>query len=230
MLHHRLRSASGSTGGGPDIPRDGLILEYTFDDRSGTTIFDGSDSGLDATATASVSYPTGAVGDSALFDNTTDSITVADNAILRPAIFSFSFWIKFTTTGNTVVFEKGSNNTEWSVQTSSSNTSQVGSISGRIMLLARGGLSLLYGSTVINDDSWHHVVLINNGSDDKCYIDGSDVTGSRTESNPLYTTAPIILGQRSGGIARFPGHLDQWRMYNRALSPVEVISLYEEGL
>ena len=207
------------------IPTDGLVLEWSFDSITGSTVNDTSPIATHSGTISGASVVTGKKGNALSFDGVDDFCSTPDSSDLRQSIFSVSFWIKTTTTLNMVIAEKDGNS-GWSIQTTTyGHLPGAGKI---LMACGGGGASYVYGTTQINNGEFHHIVLINNGSSDKCYIDNVDVSNKSTAGNPIYSTGPLILGQRVGNVAPFPGVIDQFRFYNRALTATEVTQLYNE--
>jgi hypothetical protein len=78
-----------------------------------------------------------------------------------------------------------------------------------------------------NDDKWHMITVTYNGTTTKLYIDGlcKDSSSSHTYASNLNT---IWVGKApSGSGPYFSGSIDQVRIYNRALSDSEILSLYQ---
>ncbi|MFC7622832.1 LamG-like jellyroll fold domain-containing protein [Microlunatus sp. GCM10028923] len=78
------------------------------------------------------------------------------------------------------------------------------------------------------DDRWHHVALRRQGGTLELYVDGARVgtaagaAGTVSGDDPT----PIYLGQQLDGSDRFHGSLDEFRIYDRALSPAELAGLH----
>lgn len=93
------------------------------------------------------------------------------------------------------------------------------------------------GSTqLVNNNVWHHAVLVRNGNTQTMYLNGQVVY---TETNPIVTTqATIEIGRSfmdintpAGGATsnmwrNFSGQLDDLRIYRRALSQQEIQDIY----
>ena len=86
------------------------------------------------------------------------------------------------------------------------------------------GVGSVIGSTNINDDQWHHVAGVYNGSSLYLYVDGGlDASGSASGS--LSFSAPnVYIG--GSPTQSFNGLIDDVRIYDRALSEDEVKTLY----
>lgn len=220
-------ASKAPTAPSSSIPTDGLIVEWSFDSISGSSVTDTSPV---ATHTGTISGATtvsGKKGNGLSFDGVNDYCSTPDSSDLRASVFSVSFWIKTTTSSNVVIAEKDGNG-GWSIQVSNTNPLGAGGVAGRITFACGGFVPSVYGTTLINDNNFHHVVAINNGSSDFLYIDNVNVKVNNTQGNPIYSTGPLILGQRVGNEGPFPGVIDQFRFYNRALTVAEVAQLYNE--
>jgi hypothetical protein len=97
---------------------------------------------------------------------------------------------------------------------------------------------------VVNDDNWHHVVHVNDGSTVKVFVDGASsekmeqtyVPRGKIQSSLAlfigkaghYEPGKMPLQTRLGsGEAYFTGTIDEVRIYERALTAAEVKSLYD---
>ena len=111
--------------------------------------------------------------------------------------------------------------------------------SGVIMIRAHsvGDLTVINSNATVNDDQWHHVAVPiafeTDGTNDtmKVYIDGDLSKGYETDTIDINqhsadaTDFIITLGAR--GTTLFNGLIDDVRIYNHALSEVEVLSAME---
>ncbi len=87
--------------------------------------------------------------------------------------------------------------------------------------------STLTSSNVTTGGVWNHYCAIYNGTAAALYINGL-FAGSASPS--LNTAAgPMRIGYSIDNGGPWPGYLDDIRVYNRALSAVEVMALYQES-
>ena len=92
------------------------------------------------------------------------------------------------------------------------------------------------GTTDISDGKWHHIaaVLVDDGDprveEVQMYIDGVPESFGLTLSQIVDTTAAsnVMLGKHPVQLAYFNGDLDDVRIYERALTQVQVKYLFEE--
>jgi hypothetical protein len=95
----------------------------------------------------------------------------------------------------------------------------------------------VHGSTQINDGAWHHVVATYAGtslaSGIKIFVDGVSNTITTDESTPLSATilnnSNLQLGFATAASDAWQGTLDDVRVYNYVLTPVQVAYNYNRG-
>ncbi|CAM6100879.1 unnamed protein product [Calypogeia fissa] len=88
--------------------------------------------------------------------------------------------------------------------------------------------NILVADSVINDNQWHFVVAVRDATGGSIYVDGN-MSGSATGiAKPLELDNKVFIGydtlDKSGW---FQGSLSDVRIYNRALSAVEITSRYQ---
>lgn len=78
------------------------------------------------------------------------------------------------------------------------------------------------------DGAWHHVVLRRQADTVAMFVDGVQVSVASGAAGPVSgdDPTPIYLGQRLDGANRFHGSMDEFRVYDRALSTAEVSRLH----
>jgi hypothetical protein len=84
--------------------------------------------------------------------------------------------------------------------------------------------------TPANTSGWHHLAATFGGGALRIYVDGTmhQTVGGLT---PMYGTDPLFIGcdlDNNVGVARFRGEIDELRLYNRALSATEIMTLATE--
>lgn len=152
----------------------------------------------------------------AQFDGVDDYISIPsashNNALQAISVL---FWINFTTTANTVVFEKSPNNTNYLIQTAG------GAQAGRLLLMPGTVNTQTCHSKVINDGLWHSFMGTYSSNKITIYTDGVlDQENASAGGPPSAVTTNWLLGSRSG-TAPFPGKIGNLLMYNRVLTLAE---------
>ncbi len=83
-------------------------------------------------------------------------------------------------------------------------------------------------TTTLNDNKWHFIVATYSMSGISIYIDGELNISASGNANNIENTI-LYIGARAGySDSHFSGIIDDIRIYNRALTPQEITSLYEE--
>jgi hypothetical protein len=97
--------------------------------------------------------------------------------------------------------------------------------------------AVMHGSSILNNGQWHHIVVVfdsslgNSTGSVLIYIDGalqSAISCAVSSTNSPFVTnslMPVRIG-RDNSIRYFNGDLDDFYMYNRAVTPAEVLQLY----
>jgi hypothetical protein len=141
-----------------------------------------------------------------------------------------SAWIKTSTIGTVVSWgNKFDCGNQWTVRLQNST--------GFIQISVKGGN--IKGSTDLRDDSWHHIaaVLEDDGSPNadeiKLYVDGEEEAVSAYDSQAIDTVrgAGVLIGavfSDSIPALFLTGMIDDVRIYDRALSPDNILRIYEE--
>ena len=143
----------------------------------------------------------------------TDNITLSDN-------FTVAFWTKPDSTGMS--------NSHAALSTGNSTSS------GRFQIdyLADNQIRIIGGvniSTDLTNDEWNHIVITksDNSTDDKMvrmYTGGS----FRVDQSGVTTQWDMIkIGKNRLEEGHWNGYIDEFKIYNRALSAQEVLDLYE---
>jgi len=90
-----------------------------------------------------------------------------------------------------------------------------------------------YSTSTINDGNWHHIVAVYTPSTSVViYVDGVAET-TNTSSVPASIDndpVPFELGRRADGVFYLQGSLDEVSVFNTALTPANVTSIYNSGV
>ena len=214
----------------------GLIHHYTFDAGtiSGTTLSDvaGAENG---TLNGAPSNPAGILGE-ALSLNGIDQNVLFSDPLIPGGAKTLAFWVNTTDTSsqgmaidNTGTGGSGDIGTLIRIE---------GGLGGGMSAFNAKGVggdlrwTLGLTSTAVNDGTWHHIALTWDGTTDanavKIYVDG--VVNSEATSDSIEPLIPTTTNARIGGLADnatlgWDGLLDDFRIYDTALSSSEVEAL-----
>jgi sialidase-1 len=97
----------------------------------------------------------------------------------------------------------------------------------RGMVTTAAGSASVTSSRAYADGSWHHVALRRQGDTVALLVDGAQVGSASGAAGPVSggDATPIDLGQRLDGANRFHGAMDEFRVYDRALTGAELTRL-----
>jgi hypothetical protein len=78
---------------------------------------------------------------------------------------------------------------------------------------AGGTVADVIGTTVLNDNRWHHIAGVCNGTHVCVYVDGIKEADALSSITPASLNQPVIIGRRpSSGISDFKGRIDEVRI------------------
>ncbi|PIZ44141.1 hypothetical protein COY32_07020, partial [candidate division WWE3 bacterium CG_4_10_14_0_2_um_filter_41_14] len=186
-------------------------------------------------------FTSGKLGQAGSFDGTGDYVSVADSTSLRITSggLTLSGWMTMNNfTNGSMIFYKGEiangNAGNYNFRVNSDRTID-------FLFYDGVGVNKYWRSTSAvypNDSNYHFISLSHqwgNGSSTKIYVDGVQVSGSWVSGTgnetPLANTDILTIGvqaiNKSGGAVNYHnGKYDDVRIYNRALSAVEIENLY----
>jgi hypothetical protein len=209
-----------------NLPGDeNLVLHWKLDDLSGTSAADSSGHANTGTLANGPIWTTGMSAGALSFDGVDDKVSATDKTNLRiTGNISIAFWMK-----------KTSEATDWQrlVGKGNSTVRSYGvweeSGAGKRLLFQQynsSGSSVLdlFSTTNLNVGTWYHVACVVNGNNAQIYINGVlDSSGTRS-GTPGISSDPFSIAD--GGVyGKFPGSLDDVRLYNRALSALEISTI-----
>ncbi len=218
---------------------NGLVRYWTFDGgatnwTTGVTrdLSGNGNNGSLAFMSTSSSPAIGKIGQALKFDGST-------NYISAPSAFnstsgSWSAWIKIRTFahdgvyGRTVLYQSdGAPNNEIRLYVDPSPNSP--------NWYGYDGVDYVwetYSPGSLSTNTWYHVVGPYDGTVAKLYIDGQ-IVDSAPQTGPVGSlAAPFVIGEiktNSDEVAHYSGEIDDVRIYNRALSSIEIKQLYKSG-
>ncbi len=188
-----------------------IVLELHLDEGSGTTAYDSSGNGNNATLINGVGWIDG-FRDYGVNCSASDHMLQVSPISLGSS-WTLSAWVLFplpTTTGGwRTLFQQGGGHHHVLVDSS-----------GLLGVYVSGFYSCGFDVDVLSA-GWHHLVAIGSGGTTKFYIDGKyKCQSSAQETNDL-----VYIGNYVGGGQNF-GEFDEVMAFSRALSASEVKQLY----
>ncbi|MBI9063797.1 MAG: T9SS type A sorting domain-containing protein [Marinilabiliaceae bacterium] len=141
---------------------------------------------------------------------------------------TISAWIKTTTADKVIcAFGAKSKTKKWSFRLFTN---------GKLRVEVEGGY--IYGSTVLTDGQWHHVACTfeDDGTPDvadvKLFVDGQLETIEARGSQTVNTAASgsVWIGKDFASTRNFMGRMDDFHIWDRALSEFEIAQLHSVAL
>jgi hypothetical protein len=200
----------------PKIVTDGLILYLDAANiksypGSGTVWNDLSGNGNNGTLTNGPTFDSGN-GGSIVFDGVDDSVPVSNPGISQT--FSVFSWINCTnvSSSNNIVSKNG----PYFMRIVSSKL--------RFNVLTDTGWLFQQGNATLSNNVWYHLTMVYDGSTWKGYINSNldfsvSKTGTISSNAQLYIGYTPAIGEEAG----FNGNIAQVSIYNRALTPQEIL-------
>jgi len=229
----------------------GCVGWWPLNDGGGDIAKDLSGNGNDGTQSGGVSWASTAKGTAASFDGVDDYFEANSNlSVFESQVGTVSIWFKLDSAaldnpGDILL----------SIADGSSTTNRMSVIAGRVGGSLPGSsiaATFLWGGTIyllgcydngahfVFDDTWHHFAYVVGSASNAMYLDGVEVTqtyyagfGTSTTGNCFCNPTTSLDGARIGArklsgsyLSYSQGNIQNTRVYNRALSPAEILELY----
>jgi hypothetical protein len=219
------RDEAGAVDGSSDA---GLqpILHYKFDEASGDVAGDASGNARTGTVIGTHTWVAGHTGNALSLDGVSAFVVLPVGVVSALTEATIATWVQVdaSRTWQRIV-DFGNNTTVYVFLTSTSST---GKIQLAITTNSNPGQQLLNGINELPLSTWKHVAVVLDGQTASLYVDGAlESTSAITlRLKDLGTTANNWLG-RSQYMQDpyFMGALDDFRIYDRALTAMEVAAI-----
>ncbi len=230
---------------------DDLMLWWRFDDLNSTGgITDLSKNSLNASRPlcgicqpgqiAQIGPSPSKFGDSASFISNQENVILMDKIINLSASqnYTFSIWIRNDDDGEVVNRSYFSFRGEPEITEDNPTLFAYSSPDGKLYFgkfVTNPGISLINTSTgVINDLTWHHLVMTLTSGTDRIYVDGAEVSsgeiGTATTFDYSFRLGSVNYYSSNSDEQFFNGFLDDFLIFNRALTETEILSLYNASV
>lgn len=215
------------------------VAELGFEEGSGASASDTSGNGNTGTFAGGAAWALGKVGKGAYFDGVNSYVSVVDDNSIDFASnqdFTVQAWVKTLPSQTDTAATDNSIIEKWTSaggypyvfrllnQTSGNN--------GKVRVRRYDGTNNpgIDSTKTINDNKWHHVVFVKNGSLLSLYIDRLlDGTATDTTTGTTTNASNLFIGQRGSNTNHFTGTLDQILIYNYARTPAQIAWDYDHG-
>jgi len=221
------------------------VGHWKFDECQGLTLGDSSGNGNSGTITIGGTAPqttagtcstpidgsgawyngrAGKYNSSMSFDGADDSISLGPILTMNTSDLTVAMWIKGNSpAANSAAFSKGI----WGAGRATGYGILAATNSSNKFDFEIGGTVVQSKKTI--DTSWHHVVGTRKGSTLSIYVDGILEDAHTVTPVDLTYSSTLNLGQRGVGVGYFAGQIDDVRVYNYALTPIQIKTVMNQG-
>lgn len=160
------------------------------------------------------------------FDGSDDQIAVPDHDTLDIVdALTIEAWVKLTDVTDDRQIVAKNNVGNGTLDPYHFRVAATGKLAGRV---GNGATTNdVNGNTAVNNGVWRHVVFTHNSTDLRLYVDGlSDATPVSRAITPITNTTTLRIGMWATVWNKFKGTIGEVRIYNRALTPLEIQQNY----
>ncbi|MEU4689417.1 family 43 glycosylhydrolase [Actinoplanes sp. NPDC023714] len=218
-------------------PAEGLRLRYAFDETSGTVAKDSSGNGFDGAYVRTPAWGSGIDGGSFQMSGGSGSpyVTIPNGVLRQARAATVATWVKWnaSTTVNQWIYGLGPDSTKY-LFSGPRNGGNV--LYSAITTGSWSAESKLPHTAPLPGGSWQHLAVTVDGSTAAMYLNGVKVasaTGVTVKPADLYDPAKAYSGYVGRSLyaadPSFSGEVDDFRIYNTALSPAEILTLAGRG-
>jgi hypothetical protein len=205
-----------------DAAQPGLLAWYPMDRLDGNTLADATGHGHTGSCTLLSTCPSstgGKIGNSLRFNGSQHIIRVpsADDLDMGGP-FTVMAWVRIDMLPSSYACAVNK------VLGAANSWQMCINFEGKPMFGTEG--ETLISTTMISVDKWHHLAMRWDGGTKQIVIDG--VEKDTSLMSPTFGAGDIFIGADSNGgafAAGFPGSIDEVRIYNRALTALEIFAV-----
>ncbi|HTL74620.1 MAG TPA: LamG-like jellyroll fold domain-containing protein, partial [bacterium] len=212
---------SSQVSAAPPIPA--LAGYWKFDEAGGTTAADSAGAN-NATLAAGATWATGKMNSAVSLNGTSTSyVSFPAGFISTLTNYTIAGWVNLNSVSTWArIFDFGTGTTNYMYLAPSSGSAI------RFAINIGGGEQQINGSSIPSTGAWHHFAVTLSGTVGTLYIDGVKAgvnTGMTLSPSSLGSTTQNYLGKSQFADPYLNGLVDDFRIYNSALSAAEVFAL-----
>jgi glucose/arabinose dehydrogenase/chitodextrinase len=198
----------------------GLVASFGFDEGAGNATKDSSGNGTPGTLEGGVSWTSGNTGSALTFNGVDALVTVADAPSLELAgPLTLEAWVRPATVNasyRTVVLKERSGGLCYALYADTS----AGGPSGHVYV--GGSEPRARAAIPLAANTWTHLAMTYDSTTIRLYVNGSLAASTATTGSVTTSAGPLRIGGNSVWGEHFSGVIDDVRVYNRALSALEI--------
>ncbi|HYR88021.1 MAG TPA: fibronectin type III domain-containing protein [Terriglobia bacterium] len=199
-------------------PSGGPVAAYSFDAGTGTSLADLSGNANTGTITSGTWTTSGKYGNALVFNGSSSRVNINDSASLHLTTgLTLEAWV-FPTAAPSGWRDLIYKQNDIYMLEASSSLGVGPTVSGTF----GNGFQGLAGGSVLPVNMWTHVAATFDGAKLAMWVNGVQVA-SKVQASPLtVSTLPLQIGGDSLYGQNFAGRIDEVRVYNRALTQLEI--------
>lgn len=204
----------------------GLVAYYPLDETSGMTSYDWGAGGYTANSATTPTHVTGKLGGAIDYITGTQYPKTTETAAFNTSYVTACAWVYKTASSTNPAIVSHSNDL-----LTSEGMWHLGYNNGqkpRFVIRLNAADNLIVATNAVSLNQWHHICGTYDGSNMRLYVDAvEDASATLTGSLPS-VTQPLTIGARSGGgQPADTQYIDHVKVFNRALSALEVAAEYD---
>ncbi len=196
----------------------GLAAHWKLDEEDGVVAADASGLGNPAALLNGPVWDAGNVMGSLRFDGVDDYLDAGNQAFGLTGDMTVAMWVKpavILSRGTQVLIQRGRYIYPFMMRIESKKI--------RACIRTTSGTHYIFGQTVLAPDQWYHVALTFENGELILYVDGKEESrASVVGAMNVMANQKTTIGANPLGQNPFAGHLDDVRIYDRALAPMEI--------
>jgi uncharacterized protein len=201
------------------------VVWYKFDETSGTTAADSSGNGKTATLTGAT-WAAGKINNAVSLSGSTQYVSMPTGIVSTLNDFTIATWVKLNAVSTWArIFDIGTGATvNMFLVPSAGSTIRFAITTG-----GSGSEQRINGTAALPSGTWKHVAVTLSGSTGTLYVDGVQVgtnTAMTLKPSSLGSTNLNYIGKSQYADPYLNGLVDDFRIYDRALSAAEVSTLF----
>jgi glucose/arabinose dehydrogenase/PKD repeat protein len=201
----------------------GPVAAYGFNEGTGTTLGDSSGNGRTGAITNATWFATGRFGRALLFNGTNASVTVVDAASLDLSTgMTLEAWVQpnvaMGATWRSVLMKERAPGLSYSLYANGDSGRPSSDVN-------TGGIDqTVAGPASVPANVWTHLAATFDGTTLRLYVNGALVQSKAVSGAIVPGTGALKIGGNAIWGEWFRGYIDEVRIYNRALTPAEIVS------
>jgi fibronectin type 3 domain-containing protein len=202
------------------------IVQLKFDEASGTTAADATGSGWNGMLVNGPQWAAGSSGNAVDVDGTNDYVALPAGVVSSADTATITAWVYLDAVSNWMrIFDFGSGTSTYMFITPKNGAN------GKIRFAIKyNGSSeqIIDGTSALAAGGWHHVAVTLNGATGTLYVDGVNVGSNSAmtlKPSNLGSTTQNWIGRSQYNDPYLNGRVDDFRIYNKALTASEIAAL-----